>query len=89
MSRTSKSPRAVALEALATADAFGCFGLTRRAALWAAGAAAQVGEHSQVPLAQAALVLQGYASSIRHTSSQPSPSPRLPSSQPSPSGPMR
>ncbi len=31
---------AVALEALATAGAFGCFGLTRRAALWAAGAAA-------------------------------------------------
>ena len=29
------------LEALATADAFGCFGLTRREALWAAGAAAQ------------------------------------------------
>jgi error-prone DNA polymerase len=31
------------LEALATAGAFGCFGLDRRAALWAAGAAAQVG----------------------------------------------
>src|SRR5690606_13234884 len=30
-----------ALEALATADAFACFGLTRRQALWAAGAAAQ------------------------------------------------
>jgi error-prone DNA polymerase len=30
-----------ALEALATADAFACFGLTRRAALWTAGAAAQ------------------------------------------------
>jgi error-prone DNA polymerase len=29
------------LEALATADACGCFGLDRRAALWAAGAAAQ------------------------------------------------
>ncbi|HEX6499256.1 MAG TPA: error-prone DNA polymerase [Micromonosporaceae bacterium] len=29
------------LEALATADAFACFGLARRAALWAAGAAAQ------------------------------------------------
>ncbi len=29
------------LEALATADAFTCFGLTRRQALWAAGAAAQ------------------------------------------------
>ncbi|HEX6681400.1 MAG TPA: error-prone DNA polymerase [Candidatus Limnocylindrales bacterium] len=29
------------LEALATADAFACFGLERRAALWAAGAAAQ------------------------------------------------
>jgi error-prone DNA polymerase len=29
------------LEALATADAFACFGLTRRSALWAAGAAAQ------------------------------------------------
>ncbi|MFI6265214.1 error-prone DNA polymerase [Micromonospora sp. NPDC051006] len=29
------------LEALATADAFACFGLTRRQALWAAGAAAQ------------------------------------------------
>ncbi|MGD9753316.1 MAG: error-prone DNA polymerase, partial [Acidimicrobiia bacterium] len=32
-----------ALEALATAGAFGCFGLTRRAALWAAGAVAQGG----------------------------------------------
>ena len=32
---------AAQLEALATADAFACFGLTRRAALWAAGAAAQ------------------------------------------------
>ncbi|GAA1792485.1 error-prone DNA polymerase [Planosporangium flavigriseum] len=29
------------LEALATADAFACFGLSRREALWAAGAAAQ------------------------------------------------
>jgi error-prone DNA polymerase len=29
------------LEALATADAFACFGLTRREALWSAGAAAQ------------------------------------------------
>ena len=33
---------AAALEALATAGAFGCFGLSRRAALWAAGAAATV-----------------------------------------------
>ncbi|MBC6459165.1 error-prone DNA polymerase [Actinomadura sp. HBU206391] len=33
---------AAALEALATAGAFGCFGLTRREALWAAGAAAQI-----------------------------------------------
>ena len=32
---------AAQMEALATADAFACFGLTRRAALWAAGAAAQ------------------------------------------------
>ncbi|MEV7231724.1 error-prone DNA polymerase [Polymorphospora sp. NPDC051019] len=32
---------AAQLEALATADAFACFGLDRRAALWAAGAAAQ------------------------------------------------
>ncbi|MGH3715641.1 MAG: error-prone DNA polymerase [Micromonosporaceae bacterium] len=32
---------AAQLEALATADAFGCFGLTRREALWGAGAAAQ------------------------------------------------
>ncbi|MCW3817370.1 error-prone DNA polymerase [Micromonospora sp. DR5-3] len=32
---------AAQLEALATADAFACFGLTRRQALWAAGAAAQ------------------------------------------------
>jgi error-prone DNA polymerase len=31
------------LEALATADAFACFGLSRREALWAAGAAAQEG----------------------------------------------
>ncbi|SIQ41476.1 error-prone DNA polymerase [Micromonospora avicenniae] len=32
---------AAQLEALATADAFACFGLSRRQALWAAGAAAQ------------------------------------------------
>ncbi|MCC6436323.1 MAG: error-prone DNA polymerase [Acidimicrobiales bacterium] len=32
-----------ALEALATAGAFGCFGLSRRAALWSAGAVAQSG----------------------------------------------
>jgi error-prone DNA polymerase len=31
---------AAQMEALATADAFGCFGLSRREALWAAGAAA-------------------------------------------------
>src|SRR5580704_16289709 len=35
---------AATLEALATAGAFGCFGLSRRAALWAAGAAAWVRE---------------------------------------------
>jgi error-prone DNA polymerase len=33
---------APALEALATADAFGCFGIGRREALWAAGAAATI-----------------------------------------------
>jgi error-prone DNA polymerase len=33
---------AAVLEALATAGAFGCFGLSRRAALWAAGAAASL-----------------------------------------------
>ncbi len=38
--RTSLSRQA--LEALATAGAFGCFGLSRREALWAAGAAATV-----------------------------------------------
>ena len=32
------------LEALATADAFACFGLSRREALWAAGAVAQGGQ---------------------------------------------
>jgi len=32
---------AAQMEALATADAFGCFGITRREALWGAGAAAQ------------------------------------------------
>jgi error-prone DNA polymerase len=37
-----------ALEALATAGAFGCFGLSRRAALWAAGPAASVRE-GQLP----------------------------------------
>jgi error-prone DNA polymerase len=45
-SRTALS--AGALEALATAGAFGCFGLSRRAALWAAGAAASVRE-GQLP----------------------------------------
>ncbi len=39
---------AAALEALATAGAFGCFGLSRRAALWAAGAVASVRE-GQLP----------------------------------------
>jgi len=39
---------AAALEALATAGAFGCFGLSRRAALWAAGAAARLRE-DQLP----------------------------------------
>ena len=39
---------APALEALATAGAFGCFGLSRRAALWAAGAAASLRE-GQLP----------------------------------------
>jgi len=33
---------AASLEALATAGAFGCFGLSRRSALWAAGAAASL-----------------------------------------------
>jgi error-prone DNA polymerase len=33
---------AAAMEALATAGGFGCFGLSRRAALWAAGAAASL-----------------------------------------------
>jgi error-prone DNA polymerase len=37
-----------ALEALATAGAFGCFGLSRREALWAAGAAAGIAE-GQLP----------------------------------------
>src|SRR6185437_6703506 len=40
--------QAAALEALATAGAFGCFGLSRRAALWAAGAAASLRE-GQLP----------------------------------------
>ncbi len=39
---------AAALEALATAGAFGCFGLSRRAGLWAAGAAASLRE-GQLP----------------------------------------
>ncbi|HTQ94302.1 MAG TPA: error-prone DNA polymerase, partial [Streptosporangiaceae bacterium] len=39
---------AAALEALATAGAFGCFGLGRRAALWAAGAVASLRE-GQLP----------------------------------------
>jgi len=37
---------AVQAEALATAGAFGCFGLTRRAALWSAGALAAAGARS-------------------------------------------
>jgi error-prone DNA polymerase len=45
--RRAELPRA-ALEALATAGAFGCFGLTRRQALWQAGALA--GSHAgQLP----------------------------------------
>src|SRR5690348_15393533 len=43
----TRLPAAV-LEALATAGAFGCFGLSRRAALWAAGAAASLRE-GQLP----------------------------------------
>ncbi len=39
--RRTALPRPV-LEALATAGAFGCFGLSRREALWAAGAAATI-----------------------------------------------
>jgi error-prone DNA polymerase len=39
--RRTKLP-APALEALATAGAFGCFGVSRREALWAAGAAATI-----------------------------------------------
>ncbi len=39
---------AAALDALATAGAFGCFGLSRRAALWAAGAAATL-DAAQLP----------------------------------------
>ncbi|MHB1593178.1 MAG: helix-hairpin-helix domain-containing protein, partial [Streptosporangiaceae bacterium] len=39
--RRAALPRPV-LEALATAGAFGCFGLSRREALWAAGAAATI-----------------------------------------------
>jgi error-prone DNA polymerase len=42
------APSTAAFEALATAGAFGCFGLSRRAALWAAGAAASVRE-GQLP----------------------------------------
>ena len=41
LARRTGAPLA-ALEALATAGAFGCFGLERRPALWAAGALAQV-----------------------------------------------
>ena len=41
--------QAAALEALATAGAFGCFGLSRRAALWAAGAAAAWLREGQLP----------------------------------------
>ncbi|MFE9425568.1 error-prone DNA polymerase [Kitasatospora sp. NPDC006697] len=40
---------AAALEALATAGAFRCFGLTRRQALWAAGALAVSGEADPLP----------------------------------------
>jgi error-prone DNA polymerase len=39
---------AVAMEALATAGAFGCFGVGRREALWSAGAAATI-RHGQLP----------------------------------------
>jgi error-prone DNA polymerase len=39
--RRTRLPAAT-LEALATAGAFGCFGVSRRAALWAAGAAATI-----------------------------------------------
>jgi error-prone DNA polymerase len=39
---------APALEALATAGAFGCFGMSRREALWAAGAAATISD-GQLP----------------------------------------
>jgi error-prone DNA polymerase len=49
---------AAALEALATAGAFGCFGLSRRAALWAAGAAASV-RPGQLPGTTAGLEPEG------------------------------
>jgi error-prone DNA polymerase len=41
LARRTRLP-APALEALATAGAFGCFGISRREALWAAGAAATI-----------------------------------------------
>ncbi|MDH6144994.1 error-prone DNA polymerase [Kitasatospora sp. GP30] len=44
----TRLPGAV-LEALATAGAFRCFGLTRRQALWAAGAVAVTGEADPLP----------------------------------------
>ena len=49
---------AATLEALATAGAFGCFGLSRRAALWAAGAAASV-RAGQLPGTTAGLAPEG------------------------------
>ncbi len=49
---------AAALEALATAGAFECFGLSRRAALWAAGAAASV-RPGQLPGTTAGLEPEG------------------------------
>ena len=49
---------AATLEALATAGAFGCFGLSRRAALWAAGSAASVRE-GQLPGTTAGLAPEG------------------------------
>ncbi len=41
--RRRSGAKLAALEALATAGAFGCFGLSRREALWSAGAVAQSG----------------------------------------------
>jgi error-prone DNA polymerase len=88
-------------EALATAGAFECFGLSRRAALWGAGAAAAAGAGEmpagEIPVGEgwhftdAPLLSEAYQigyGSANKTSGAPAPSPKFPPSAAGPASPI-